>query len=382
MVTHRDLTGRVSNQASDKWGRWVSQDLQGNNGRKIAVFSCYQVIYKQTQLGCTTAASQQHNLLLRQKDPLTDPRRAFKRDLHEALREKRSQGMELLLLGDFNEVFGSDPQGISNLAMQLDLQHIMSTQHPTPLPATYARGRKCIDYALATPEVARSVMYVGFEAFNARIQSDHHAYFIDFKTSTLFGSETQSLSKRVPRMLQTKNIAQTTAYLREKYRIMENHNAFARAETLTLPGDRHTFAERLDKDLREASLAAEKTLKHYGEPAWSVTLAQARKKCKYLLQVLSAMRTGLALPVTTVQGLHRFDSNITLPLTQSACSQMLRQAVKDVKHLVAASYSRRDEERVLQLKQLDSSSNPLDRHKARDIRRIKKRKTSNRYFAN
>ncbi|KAI2509636.1 hypothetical protein MHU86_4756 [Fragilaria crotonensis] len=91
MVTNRDLTGRVSNQASDKWGRWVSQDLQGNNGRTIAVFSCYQVIYKQTQLGYTTAASQQHNLLLRQKDPLTDPRRAFKRDLHEALRKKISR---------------------------------------------------------------------------------------------------------------------------------------------------------------------------------------------------------------------------------------------------------------------------------------------------
>jgi hypothetical protein len=65
-------------------------------------------------------------------------------------------------------------------------------------------------------------------------------------------------------MLKTNNLAQMTEYLRTKYRILEDHNVFARAEQLTLPGDKHQFAERLDKDILEASLATEKALKHYG----------------------------------------------------------------------------------------------------------------------
>jgi hypothetical protein len=303
---------------------------------------------------------------------VTDPRRAFKRDLLETLRALRLQGMEILLLGDFNEVFGSDPHGVSSIAMHLDLQHIMSTHHFIPLPATYARGTECLDYALGTPAIARAVIRVGYEAFNERLQSDHRAYFIDFRTTLLFGSETQALAKRVPRMLQSKNIAQTTAYLREKYRIMEHQNAFARAEQLMLPGNRHSFAERLDKDVMEASLAAEKSLKHYGEPAWSVSLAQARQKRKVLSQVLSNMRTGLVIQDGTVQRLQNLDSTIVFPMTKRECSQKLREAIKEVKHLVAASYRRRDDERILMLKRLDISSDPHDREKAKAIRQIKK----------
>ena len=161
-------------------------------------------------------------------------------------------------------VFGSDPHGISSIAMQVNLEHLMSTRHSTPLPATYARGRKCLYYALDTQAVAQADINVGFEAFNERMQSDHWAYFIDLDTTLRFGSATQCLSKRVPRMLKTNNLAQMTEYLRTKYRILEDHNVFARAEQLTLPGVKHQFAERLDKDILEASLAAEKALKHYG----------------------------------------------------------------------------------------------------------------------
>ena len=49
-------------------------------------------------------------------------------------------------------------------------------------------------------------------------------------------------------------------------------NVFNRAEQLTLPGNRHAFAERLDRDVVKTSLDAEKKTKHFGEPVWSVKL--------------------------------------------------------------------------------------------------------------
>ena len=141
---------------------------------------------------------------------------------------------------------------------------------------------------------------------------------------------------------------------------------------MTHPGDRHAFAERLDNDIREASLAAEKTLKLFGEPEWSVALAQARKKRKLLSQLLSVIRTGLVIQESVIQGLRELDTSIEFPLTRQECSQKLRQAAAEVQTLVASSYARRDEERTRRLQHLDLSTHPIDRQKAKDLRHIKK----------
>ncbi len=57
--------------------------------------------------GLTSAASQQKSLLLQTGNPKQTPRKTFKRDLSIFLKEWRSQGNKLLLVGDFNEVLGS-----------------------------------------------------------------------------------------------------------------------------------------------------------------------------------------------------------------------------------------------------------------------------------
>ena len=46
MITAGDLTGRVIAQKHDKWGRWVSQIYQGKGSTKIAIYSAYQVVAK------------------------------------------------------------------------------------------------------------------------------------------------------------------------------------------------------------------------------------------------------------------------------------------------------------------------------------------------
>jgi hypothetical protein len=46
MLTVGNTSARVIAQKSDKWCRWVSQEFTGRGGKKIAIFSCYQVVYK------------------------------------------------------------------------------------------------------------------------------------------------------------------------------------------------------------------------------------------------------------------------------------------------------------------------------------------------
>ena len=186
----------------------------------------------------------------------------------------------------------------------------------------------------------------------------------------------QLLASRSNRGLSAVNAVQVTAYIRRKHEILLNCNAFERARKLQQSCDRHTFAERLDGDVLSASLAAEKHLPHFDEPAWSKDLAASRQKVVLLKKHLSALKTGLDHRTILTSDLHRFDPSLTLPPTITACSKMLREAKKEVQEKVDTSIERRDSERNRKLKALEESGTPEDKHRARQLRRIKKPRTS------
>ncbi len=116
---------------------------------------------------------------------------------------------------------------------------------------------------------------------------------MDFNSAALFGSETQSFAARVSRDLSSSNLKHVTAYIRRKHELLVACNAFARAAKLREFGNRHAFAERLDSDILTASLTAEKDLPKFAAPAWSIALAQARRKVLIVTKQLTALKTGL-----------------------------------------------------------------------------------------
>ena len=240
-----NLSGRVVKQTRDTMGRWVVQELIGSQGRKIAIVSAYQPVDKTIIPGTTTVAAQQHSLLVQAQDAIIQPRQAFRRDLLAMLQNLRQAQCELLLvLGDFNEAFGSDPEGMSKIAGQLGLVDIMASRHSSPLPTTFTPGIKCcLDYGLATQHVCDALQHARYEAFNARVHSDHRGYFMDFDTKHLFGTDNPDLVSPSKRGLRSNNIHQVTAYIKKKYALLLAHNAFERMVILQKSGDRHAFAE-------------------------------------------------------------------------------------------------------------------------------------------
>ena len=116
---------------------------------------------------------------------------------------------------------------------------------------------------------------------------------MDFRTEELFGSNTQTLVDRTRRELYANNKVQVTAYIRLKHELLTYCNAFDRSKRLSQPGERHAFAERLDKDILQASITAEKDISKFDEPAWSVDLARAREVVSILTKQLTALKTGL-----------------------------------------------------------------------------------------
>jgi exonuclease III len=371
-ITVNNLTGRVVEQTSDKWGRWVAQTYQGPNGKRLIVFNAYQVVQKPIQPGKITVASQQHSLLIQAADPTTNPRTAFRRDLTKEIQNCREKGFAIILLGDFNEAFGSDPEGMVKIAMDSDLVNVMETRNSNCHPATYARGNKCIDYALGSPDILPAIVSAGYEPFNERFHTDHRAYFIDFDTTLLFGSTTQHLSALEPRIMSSTNITQVTQYIRKKYELLEQLNVFSRSQQLMKAGNRHVFPERLDRDVTLASLTAEKSVQRYGEAEWSIELASLRHKVSILSKCLSMARNGIDLTRQIQHDLSGTAFDFELPSTIGECQTLLRETKLQVKQVVANSYAQRTKERQEKLRALEASTKQADKKKAKVLRHLRK----------
>jgi hypothetical protein len=284
-------------------------------------------------------------------------------------------------MGDFNEDIGQEADGMISVMQSVGLIDIMRQQHPLHLPATYARGQKCLDYVLGTAAVAAAVRKAGYEPFNARYTTDHRPYFVDFSVTELFGHPTQPLSKLEPRVLKSNNLHQVTAYVRKKYDLLERHNVFRRIDRLLLLGDRHSFAERLDKDVVEASLAAEKSLRKYGEPQWSVELHHERKKVQILKKCLSMAKTRLDNAQTIRQEWRKIYGNTDPPGNERECLQHLRQSETRVKELVNASFDQREHERLKRIQELSKSNKESDKSRAKMLRQLQVAEAKNRLYA-
>jgi hypothetical protein len=178
-----------------------------------------------------TVEAQQISLLLQTQDTVSTPRAAFRRDLLHCIQQYQQEGFDLLITGeDFNEVFGSERDGMSQIASETGLIDLMAAHHShKPPPATYARGQKRLDYVLASSNVQVALKAAGYEAFDNRIASDHQGYFLDFDTTTLFGLETQQLATRHRRPLSARNVKQVTSYIRAKHELLSNCEGIRRS---------------------------------------------------------------------------------------------------------------------------------------------------------
>ena len=375
IVTAGDVTSRIKHQEKDKWGRWVSQTLQGRDAIMVTIISAYQVVGKAIVQGSITAASQQQSLLMSAQDQITNPRTAFRRDLTLYIQQCRDKGHEILLLGDFNEPFGHDPDGMPKIAAAFQLIDLMAARHSSAPPATYARGRTRLDYALATHHVANALRHAGYEPFNSRFHTDHRASFLDFDASVLLGTQTPHLGSSASRILRTSNISQVTQYIKTKYDLLQEHNVFERMGRLEHPGNRHAYAERLDKDIVAASLTAEQQMKRYGTPAWSMELVAARRRESFLSKCITSMKTGLnhEAQLRTYMQISPFEHNeYPTPTTLQECTAQLRQAKTEVKRIVKESYARRDAERTQRIMDLETSAFKVDQASAKRLRRLRK----------
>ena len=233
----------------------------------------------------------------------------------------------------------------------------MAIRHPHErAPITYARGVKCLDYALGTANVARAVVAAGYGAFNERFISDHRGYFVDLDTKTLFGSPTQDLASPTKRLLKTSNLKHTTSYIENVYDLMIAHNVFERADRLTHAGNCHGFAEALDRDVTAACITAEAKLPLFGEAEWSIELANARKRTHAIGKIFSNMKAGRDVTALIDATKAIMPGNWIPPTSRQQSSQQWRAEKKNAADIAANSIEKRHKALKERIRALDQSN--------------------------
>jgi hypothetical protein len=241
---------RVKKTGSDDLGRWIYIKLAGKDGRVITIVTVYQICNQPTtglNRDKCPAHAQQLSLLIQchKQDP--SPIKHFRKDLHQFLQSCTKKNELLMLYGDFNEVLGSQSNGVSKLARDFDLVDVMHAFHQIPGPATYARGRDRLDYILASPDVYHSITACGYDPFNERFFSDHRGYFVDMNIDQLFGNELHHLEALPFHDVRGQDTKSVTGFVEAKDKYLEEHEFYPRIQRLRdLQQADPAFAESLD----------------------------------------------------------------------------------------------------------------------------------------
>jgi hypothetical protein len=241
-------------------GPWTYQTFSRKRNQNVTIVNAYQVCDKSvSQRGHYTTAAQQESLLRQRGETNPNSQKHFRLDLHHFLQQRRQEGNEIILTGYFNEALGDETDGIPKLCSSLNLVDLMFSLHKSRQIPTYARGKKRLDYALATPLTARTIVAGRYKPFNHHLASDHRAFFLDFDEAALFGSQSPSLASIQRRDLHAKNPKEVTKYLEAKHDLMEAHIIFDHIQRLmTNPILNPDLAESINTDLYWISIAASK----------------------------------------------------------------------------------------------------------------------------
>ena len=354
MMSVGPVVGRIVSSGSDEMGRWCYTTYLCTEGAMITVVTAYQVcntsptndLRNNPRSKKVAAVTQQYSMMIAAGAPSNQhPRDRFRIDLLKFLKTKKREGHDIMLAGDFNEVLGSDPDGMSKIMHEAVLVDLMAIKLGTTDFNTHVSGTTRIDYVLVSPRLVASCTQAGYEPFQFRFKGDHRGMYVDFHTASLFGNETPPLAKPAARGVHSRSDRSRTQYIRSKYKYLEDHNWFDRLRDLRSsaePDPRQ--AEKLDRDWVRASLHAEKQCKKYPSTPYSRTIALKRNLRRLLNIVISEYHRGKSFLAAKRKALKKVSG--VVPVTIEECKKEVKKINREIPKLEKnANELRRSEQR-------------------------------------
>ena len=138
-LSQGNITARLLTTGADELGRWTYQTFAGKANKPVTIITVYQVCHKSARnQGQYTASSQQESLLRQRGETDYTPRKAFRKDLKLQIKSFRDTNHQLIIVGDFNEVLGSDTSGMAQLCSEFDLLNLFKYYHGCDKVPTYS----------------------------------------------------------------------------------------------------------------------------------------------------------------------------------------------------------------------------------------------------
>jgi hypothetical protein len=135
LLTAGSITGRITTLTEDPMGRWCATSYRGACTRVITVISAYQMCNapqdRDPRRQHTTSRSMsevtRQQAMINVSDPSLSrhPRTQFRLDLLAFIQALQREVHDVILTGDFNEPYGSDPSGTVHIAASCSLVDVL-----------------------------------------------------------------------------------------------------------------------------------------------------------------------------------------------------------------------------------------------------------------
>jgi hypothetical protein len=277
----------VARTLTDVLGHWTTVTLQGQDSRSVTLYSAYNVV-KTTlkESGPSTVYAQQWQILRLSGVVAPNPRQHFIDNLRRDIQTRTTNGEAIILVGDFNELLGADPNLLASICGDFDLVDAHDHQHgEASMVPTYIRGSRRLDYCLVSPKLVNFIVHGGINLFNEFSHSDHRALFLDLDLIAYLGAKLPKLASPDQRSVSSSS-RHVASFISNVYDHLQENKAF------------HKYVDpepwRLANDIDEQAFAlGEASCSSIPQHSWSENLHKASQKVRYWKTLIAARTTGV-----------------------------------------------------------------------------------------
>jgi hypothetical protein len=165
-------------------------------------------------------------------------------------------------------------------------------QHGNVDITTYTRGTRRLDYVFVTPRLVDHILRSGYEAFHARIISDHRGYFVDFALAGFLDRQLPSIFSATSRAIRGTHPSNITKYVEYLHAYLEEADIFRLVKVQKNWYEKKKL-EKLDRAITKGMLEAEDQCRMHHRQPWNKEVNEVMTTANMLRIKLSSLQNNL-----------------------------------------------------------------------------------------